>query len=119
MDTLKKAAKWAIIVVTGLLGIILLGGGKIQSGTLMVFAAFALAVPNRHRLPVWVRLGLLCALYALVTWNVSTTELPNDANDMWGSCEPEVAGFYAPTGIGLLDRAFYIFSVFVAQAAPS
>jgi hypothetical protein len=119
MGTFKKTVKWTVIVVTGLVGIVLLGGGKIHSGSLMTFAAFALAVPVKHRLPLWVRIGLLCALYGMVTWNISTTEIPDVANGMRASCGTEVADWYAPTGIALLDKAFYIFSVFAAQAAPS
>jgi hypothetical protein len=119
MGTFKKTAKWTVIVVTGLVGIVLLGGGKIQSGSLLIFAAFALAVPKRHRLPLWVRIGLLCALYGMVAWNISTTEIPDPSDGLRVSCGTEVADWDAPTGITLLDKAFYIFSTFAAQAAPS
>ena len=116
MDTFKKVAMWTGIVVTGLLGIVLLGGGKVQSGTLLIFTAFAMAVPvRRHRLPRWVRIVLVCAVYGLVMLNISTTELPDPSMVRCG----EYADWYTPTGIEFLDQVQYIFSGFLAQAAPS
>lgn len=116
MDTFKKTAKWTGIVFTGLLGIVLLGGGKIQSGTLLVFTAFALAVPvRRRRLPLWVRIVLVCAVYGLVISNISTTELPDPSMTRCG----EYADWYTPTGIEFVDQLQYIFSGFIAQAEPS
>jgi hypothetical protein len=120
MDNLKKTAMWTGIAVTGLCGVILLGGGKVQSGTLLIVMTFLMAMPGRqHRLPLWLRVGLICAVFGVVAWNISTTELPAPMNGMGMACGYETADFYSPTGIKFLDQVMYIFSGFVAQAAPS
>ncbi|MDA1361745.1 hypothetical protein O1R50_19105 [Glycomyces luteolus] len=120
MDTFKKTAMWTGIVITGLCGVVLLGGGKVQSGTLLTATAFILALPvKRHRLPLWARIGLICAVFGLVALNISTTELPGSANGMAAACGDEVADTYTPTGIEFVDQVSYIFAGFLAQAAPS
>jgi ribose/xylose/arabinose/galactoside ABC-type transport system permease subunit len=118
MDTLKKTAMWTGIVVTGLLGVVLLGGGKVSSGTLLVITAFVMSLPFwRHRLPLWVRIVLICAVFALVISNISTTDLPVASAGMM-TCS-ELAYTPTPTGFKFLDQVNYIFSSFLAQAAPS
>ncbi|MEU5155995.1 hypothetical protein [Glycomyces sp. NPDC021274] len=120
MDTFKKTAMWTGIVVTGLCGIVLLGGGKVTAGTLLVATAFILALPvKRHRLPLWVRIALICVVFALVISNISTTEIPDPSHGMVMACGDEVADTYSPTGIKFLDQVSYIFAGFLAQAAPS
>lgn len=116
MDKLKKIAMWTGIVVIGACGVILLGGGKVMSGTLMVTTAFLLALPSGPRkLPLWVGIPLLCAVFALVALNISTTELPRPG---MVACGDEVSELYSPTGIEFLDQVMYIFSGFLAQAEP-
>jgi hypothetical protein len=119
MDKLKKTAMWTGIVVIGLCGVVLLGGGKVTSGTLMVTTAFLLVLPfGPRKLPRWLGVALLCAVFALVIWNISTTELPDPSRGMV-ACGNEVSELYSPTGIEFLDQVMYIFSGFLAQAAPS
>jgi hypothetical protein len=111
---------WAAVVVTASCGVVLLGGGKVTSGTLLVATAFFLALPVRqHRIPRWVSVGLVCVVLALVVWNISTTELPPPSNAMVAGCADEVAFTYTPSGFKFLDQVTYIFSQFLAQAAPS
>ncbi|GAA1680922.1 hypothetical protein GCM10009830_30020 [Glycomyces endophyticus] len=118
MNTTKKTALWTGVAVTGLLGVVLLGGGKIQSGTLLILTAFALAQPAaRRRLPLWLGVALVGVLYGLVAWNISTTELPDPSAGMM-SCE-EHSEWYDPTGIRFVDQLMWILSGFTAQAAPS
>jgi len=120
MDTFKTVAMWTGIVITGACGVVLLGGGKVMSGTLLIATAFILALSVRqHRLHRWVRVGLVCAVYGLVIWNISTTELPNSSNIMVAACSDESAFTYTPTGFRFLDQVTYIFGHFLAQAAPS
>lgn len=120
MGTFKKTAMWTGIVVTGLCGVALLGGGKVMSGTLLIATAFIMVRPIRQlKLPRWARIGLLCAVFAVVAWNISTTELPDPSNSMVTACGNEVADTYTPTGLKFLDQVTYIFSSFLAQAAPS
>ncbi len=120
MDTLKTVSMWTGIVITGLCGVVLLGGGKVMSGTLLVATAFILALPvRRHKLPLWARVGLICAVFAVVIWNISTTDLPDPSNAMVAGCTDEAAFAYTPTGFRFLDQLTLIFSHFLAQAAPS
>ncbi|MFG3339956.1 hypothetical protein [Glycomyces sp. NPDC048151] len=119
MDRFKKAARWAGIALTGIIGIILLGAGKVQSGTLLILTAFALAVPTRRRPPLWVRIVLIAAIYGLVALNISTTSLPAPSNGMTVACGEEYADWYTPTGIEFVDQLQYLLSGFLAQAAPS
>ncbi|SDE53412.1 hypothetical protein [Glycomyces harbinensis] len=120
MDKFKTVAVWTGIVVIGLCGVVLLGGGKVMSGTLMVATAFILALPvKRHRLPRWVRVVLLGVVFAMVAWNISTTDLPDPSHMMVAGCVDESASTYTRTGITFLDQVLYIFSGFLAQAAPS
>ncbi|GAA2273851.1 hypothetical protein GCM10009853_029650 [Glycomyces scopariae] len=115
MDTLKKSAKWTGIVLIGLLGVVLLGGGKVTSGTLLVATAFIAALPvRRHRLPLWVRIALICAVFALVAWNISTTDLPGSGAM---TCT-ENSETFAPTGVKFIDQFLHIVNGFIAQAAP-
>ncbi|THV24524.1 hypothetical protein [Glycomyces paridis] len=120
MDTLKKTAKWTGIVAIGMCGVVLLGGGKVVSGTLLVATAFILALPvKRHRLPLWFRIALVFAVFALVAWNISTTDLPVQASGMVTTCGNEAADGFTPTGFKFWDQVRYIFNGFLAQAAPS
>lgn len=120
MKHFKKTAMWTGIVLTGLFGVVLLGGGKVTSGTLLVATAFILALPvKRHRLPLWVRALLIGAVFALVMWNISTTEMPDPSRGTVMACGTETAFTQTLTGFGLLDKVVYIFNGFLAQAAPS
>ncbi|MEU6247842.1 hypothetical protein [Glycomyces sp. NPDC047010] len=119
MGTFKKTAMWTGIVLTGLCGIVLLGGGKIVSGSLLIVTAFVMALlVGRSKIPVWLRAVILCAIFALVIWNISTTELP-DPNDPIAMGCGELAFDYEPSGIKFLDQVVRIFNSFLAQAAPS
>lgn len=120
MGTIKKTAMWTGIVLTGMFGVVLLGGGKIVSGTLLIATAFVMALlVGRSKLPVWVRVVLLCAVFGLVIWNISTTELPDPSDPMAAACGDELAFAYEPSGFEFLDRVVHIFNGFLAQAAPS
>jgi hypothetical protein len=120
METLKKIAMWTGIVLTGLCGIVLLGGGKVGSGTLLIATTFIMVLPvRRHKLPRWARVGLICAVFAVVISNISTTELPDPSNGMVVACDNESADTYTSTGFKFLDQLTYIFNVFLSQAAPS
>jgi hypothetical protein len=118
MDKFKKIAMWTGIVLIGVCGVILLGGGKIVSGTLLVTTAFLMMLPSGPRkLPLWIGIPLLCAIFALVAWNISTTQLPDPSGMV--ACGHEISDIYSPTGIEFVDQVMYIFSGFLAQAAPS
>ncbi|MBB5940195.1 hypothetical protein [Streptomyces zagrosensis] len=120
MDNLKKIAMWTGIILTGLCGVMLLGGGKVMSGTLLIATAFIMVLPvRRPKVPRWARIGLICAVFGVVIWNISTTDLPNPSNGMAMSCDNEHADTYTSTGFKFLDQVTYIFSDFLSQAAPS
>jgi hypothetical protein len=119
MRTFKKIAMWTGIVLTGICGVVLLGGGKIVSGTLLITTAFVMALlVGRSKLPIWVRVMLLCAIYGLVIWNISTTEIPDPSDPIAVGCGDELAFAYTPSGIKFLDQVAHIFNGFLAQAAP-
>jgi hypothetical protein len=117
MDTLKKTLMWTGIVVTGLCGIVLLGGGKVTSGTLLIATTFGMMLPIGQRLPRWARIGLVCAVFGLVIWNISTTDLP--APGMAEACTSGPADLPASTGVKFLDQVRDIFNGFVSQAESS
>lgn len=120
MGLLRKAAMWAGIALTGMCGIVLLGGGKIGSGILLIATTFIMALlVGRSRLPIWVRVVLLCAVFGVVLLNISTTEIPDPSDPIAMSCGEELAFEYQPSGVKLLDQAVRIFNVFLAEAAPS
>lgn len=120
MGNFKKAAMWTGIVVTALCGVVLLGGGKVVSGTLLIATAFIMVRPIRRlKLPLWARIGLLCAVYGLVALNISTTDLPLSSNGMVMACGSEAADGFTPTGIKFWDQVRWIFSSFLAQAESS
>ncbi len=120
MDNLKKIAMWTGIVFTGLCGVVLLGGGKVVSGTLLIATTFIMVLPvRRPKLPRWARVGLLCAVFGVVIWNISTTDLPTPSNQMVMSCANEHADTYTSTGFKFLDQVTYIFNSFLSQAEPS
>ncbi|WP_026929423.1 hypothetical protein [Glycomyces tenuis] len=120
MTTFKKTAMWTGIVLTGLFGVVMLGGGKIWSGTLLIATAFIMVLPFwRDRLPRWVRAVLICAVFAVVIANISTTTLPGSSGGMVTACGDEAADTYTSTGFEFLDQVLYIFDGFVSQAQPS
>ncbi|GAB6937699.1 hypothetical protein ACQP60_05820 [Isoptericola variabilis] len=119
MSTLKAVAGWAGIGVTGACGVVLLGGGKIWSGTLLIATTFLMVLPVWRRVPRWARLALLVAVVALVVANISTTQLPGPSTGMVTRCGDEEAATFTPTGIRFLDQLRYILGSFLTQAAPS
>lgn len=120
MDNLKKMATWTGIVLTGLFGVVLLGAGKVASGTLLFATTFLMVLTvGRPRPPRWARVGLICAVFGFVIWNISTTDLPNSHNEMAMSCSNEHADTYTSTGFTFLDQVTYIFSSYLSQAAAS
>lgn len=79
----RKMAMWTGIALTGMCGIVLLGGGKVQSGALLIITAFVMTLlVGRNKLPVWLRVVLLCAVFGLVIANISTTQLPTRSDGM-------------------------------------
>jgi hypothetical protein len=127
MDILKKTAMWTGIVLTGLCGVVLLGGGKVVSGTLLIAMAFTMVLSvrrpvrpaERRRLPRWVGGALICAVFGVVIWNISTTDLPAPSSGM-GACNSASAeGAHSSTGIKFFDQVADIFDGFVSQADPS
>jgi hypothetical protein len=120
MSLLRKVAMWAGIALTGMCGVVLLGGGKIGSGILLIATTFIMALlVGRARLPIWVRVVVLCAVFGLVILNISTTEIPDPSDPIAMSCGEELAFDYQPSGVKLLDQAVRILNVFLAEAAPS
>ncbi|MEO3756343.1 hypothetical protein [Streptomyces sp. B6B3] len=120
MDNLKKIAKWAGIVFTGLCGVVLLGGGKVTSGILLIATAFIMVLPvRRPMLPRWAWVGLICAVFGVVIWNISTTDLPNSSNVMMAGCANENSDTYTSTGFKFLDQVTHIFRGFLSQAEGS
>jgi hypothetical protein len=117
MNTLKKIAKWTGVVLIGACGVVLLGGGKITSGTLMIVTAFLLVVlAGKHLVPRWIGIVLVCAVLGLVAWNISTTDLPGEVSGNAMACTEVVDT--PETGIKFLDQVLYIFGGFAAQAEP-
>ncbi|NUQ91007.1 MAG: hypothetical protein HOQ43_21400 [Glycomyces artemisiae] len=120
MGTFKKTAMWTGIVLTGLCGIVLLGGGKIGSGSLLIVTAFTMALlVGRSPVPVWLRVVLICAVFALVIANISTTQIPDPSDPFAMGCGEELAFDYEPSGFKFLDQVVRIFNTFLAEAAPS
>lgn len=123
MDTFKKTATWTGVVLTALCGIVLLGGGKIVSGTLLIATAFLMVSPLwRHKTPRWARAGLLCSVFGLVIWNISTTDLPAESNVSTGmvvASSPPHADTFPRTGVKLVDQAAFILAGFLDQAQSS
>ncbi|MER7557959.1 hypothetical protein ABTZ46_13520 [Nocardioides sp. NPDC126508] len=116
MENVKKIALWTGIVFTGLCGIVLLGGGKIVSGSTLVTLTFVMLLPAWRRIPLWGRAGLICVLFALVCWNISTTEIPDPSNDMVTVCSTDEDVSVPSTGFKFLDQVMLIFNGFTAQA---
>ncbi|MFI5622356.1 hypothetical protein ACIA03_02720 [Nocardioides sp. NPDC051685] len=123
MDAFKKSAIWTGVVLTALCGIVLLGGGKIVSGTLLIATTFLMVSPLwRHKTPRWARVGLLCLVFGLVIWNISTTDLPGDSDMSTGmvtACPPPDVDIFARTGVRFVDQAAHILSAFLDQAQLS
>ncbi|MGP4110351.1 hypothetical protein ACTWP5_05470 [Streptomyces sp. 4N509B] len=120
MDNLRKTATRTGIALTGLCGVVLLGAGKVQSGTLLIATTFVMVLPvRRPRLPRWARVGLLCAVFVMVAWNISTTDLPTPPNELVTSCPNEHTETYTKTGFTFLDQVIYLFRSFLSQAEPS
>lgn len=120
MDTFKKIAMWTGIVLTGMCGVVLLGGGKVISGTLLIVTTLVMVRPaTRYKPPRWVSVVLICAVFGVVTWNISTTELPNDSFHSTVACESEGVNMFERTGYKFLDQVTRILGSFLAQAAPS
>lgn len=122
MDNLKKTAVRTGIVLTGICGIVLLGGGKIMSGTMVIATTFLIVSPTwRNRFPRWARAGLLCVVFGLVIWNISTTDLPDLSNvspDKAGVCLPPHTEMFPRTGITFVDQLAVILAAFLEQAEP-
>ncbi|HEY1176349.1 MAG TPA: hypothetical protein VGF17_09335, partial [Phytomonospora sp.] len=60
MQSFKRTAMWTGIALTGACGVVLLGGGKIVSGTLLIITAFTMALlVGRDKIPIWARVVLL------------------------------------------------------------
>jgi len=119
MDTFKKAAMWTVIVLAGLCGIVLLGGGKVVSGILLIATAFVIVLPiSRRKLPQWARLVIVCAVFGVAIWNISTTDLPAP-NGTVEACTSESTGAYTSTGFKFFDQVRDIFNSFVSQAEQS
>lgn len=119
METAKKIAPWAGIVLTGLCGIVLLGGGKVMSGTMLTILTFFMLLPAWRRVPLWGRAGLICFLFGVVIWNISTTDLPAPTNGNEMICTSEQPVTTPSTGIKFVDQVTYIFKGFMAQAESS
>lgn len=120
MEIVKKMAVWAGVVFTGLCGIVLLGGGKITSGTMLVTLTFVMLLPFwRRTVPLWARAGLICVLFGVVIWNISTTDLPAPSNDMEVACTADQRVSTPSTGFKFLDQVTYIFNSFTSQAESS
>lgn len=118
MASIKKIAMWTGIALTGLCGIVLVGGGKIQSGALLIITAFVMTLlVGRNKLPIWARVVLLCAVYGVVIANISTTELPSASDGITTQCSDTAP--VPSTGFRFLDQMLYIFNGFLSQAAPS
>lgn len=120
METVRKTAIWTGIVLIGLCGIVLLGGGKIVSGTLLVITAFVMVLPIwRHTSLRWLMAVLTCAIFGLVIWNISTTDLPAPSDGMVVACTESAMEVPPSTGIKFFDQVAYIFSGFLSQAEGS
>lgn len=119
MEIVRKTAVWTGIVLIGLCGIVLLGGGKIMSGTLLVITAFVMVLPIwRHRALRWSMAVLTGAIFGLVIWNISTTELPGRSDGMVVACTDSAVDVPS-TGIEFFDQVAYIVSGFLSQAEGS
>lgn len=123
MNTLKKTAIWTGIVLTGVCGVVLLGGGKIISGMLLIATTFLMVSSLwRRRIPLWVRVALLCVVFGLVGWNISTTDLPapvDVSTDMTTVCHAPHTDMFERTGVKFVDQMALILASFLDQAQPS
>lgn len=102
-------------ILTGLLGIILFGGDKVASGSLLMITAVVLALPIRQNKALRLaRAGFVCLVIAVVIWNISTTQVPGDPGVfMVQGYSPSPDGIAYRTGFRFLDQLVYIFEGFL------
>ena len=94
-----SVVKIAAAVIIGMCVVILLGANKIASSLMLtVTVVVILLPPSKSEWLQWCRLGFMCAAFAFVLWNISTTEYP--------------ARFYN-TGVKFFDQVLYIFDMFL------
>ncbi|WP_199615063.1 hypothetical protein [Paenibacillus alkalitolerans] len=107
----NKTMKWIGIILTGLCGVVLLGGDKVTSGILLIVTMIIMLLPiKQNKILCWVRLGFVCVMFCLVIWNISTTELPGDRFAKIQNGPPNET--YS-TGFRFLDQLIHIFKGFL------
>lgn len=95
--------KVAAVVIIGMCVVILLSVNKIASSILLTLIAIMIMLPTgKSKLLKWGRLALILVMFALVLWNISTTEY-------------KVFGYKDcyDTGIKFFDQIHYIFDGFL------
>ena len=121
--TFKKTMKWIGIILTGIWGIVWLGGDKITSGTLLVIVTIVMILPiSQNKTLHWLRIGFICIVFCLVIWNITTTELPGDhffrptpffRPDPSAANPSEITEEGYSTGIRFFDQVIHIFKGFL------
>jgi hypothetical protein len=96
-----KIMKWIGIILTGLSGVVWLGGNKIGAGFLLIFTMIFMVLPIKHNKTLRrIRIGFACLVFCLVIWNITQTEIPSDYD-----------GY--STGIRFFDQVLLIFNGFL------
>ena len=92
------ALKAALVVFIGMCIVILSSVNKITSSILLTITVVIILLPIKLEWLRWCRAALVLIVFALVIWNISTTDYPRD---------------YYNTGFKFFDQVLHIFDGFL------
>lgn len=111
---LAKILKLVGIILTGLFGIIILGGDKVTSGILLIATMIFMLLPiKQSKILRLIRIGAVCVVFSLVLWNISATELPSDNPIMGQPVDIPKPIITYSTGVKFFDQLIHIFNGFL------
>jgi cell division protein FtsW (lipid II flippase) len=70
------ALRIALAVLIGMLVVILLSVNKISSSIVLIITFVVVLLPLKSQWAKWCRVAFVLVVFALVAWNISTTEYP-------------------------------------------
>jgi cell division protein FtsW (lipid II flippase) len=92
------ALRIALAVLIVMLVVILLSVNKISSSIVLIITFVVVLLPLKSQWAKWCRVAFVLVVFALVAWNISTTEYP--------------VGYYN-TGFKFFDQVLHIFDGFL------